>query len=520
MATAKPRFRVKAGRKAWTASTSLGGVPQKPKPQAFDAGQSGRRLKGFTTSTQEINRQIRSYGRTVVARSRYLSQNNPYAAQAKQVYVSALTGSGIKPSSLFADKSVKEELQKAWLEWTDEADADGLTDLYGQQATIAGEMFDTGECFARFRARRPEDGLSVPLQVQLLPSEMLPLDDNRSLPNGNYVKMGVEFNAFGKRVAYWFLRRHPGADHVNYRRDYVGLNVRVPAEEVLHIFDPTGFAGQIRGIPHTLSAIVTAAVLDSYEDAELERKRIAALFCGFVRTQNGDEPADHPFHESVKKAQEAGELHADIGMEPGMFLDLNPGWSVDFAAPADVGGNFEAFQYRYLLRMAAGFGVPYASMTGDLQKTSYGTLRGGLIEFRRRIEAKQHNVMVFQFCRPVWRRWFADAVLAGALSVRPSEFFAAPREYLRVKWQTPKWEWIDPLKDRMAELLAVQAGFKSRSDVIEAEGYDPEETDTRIANDKKREEELGLKFSESQFADAMVAALKADEENGDKTDGA
>ncbi|MEY9404429.1 capsid protein [Bradyrhizobium japonicum] len=42
--------------------------------------------------------------------------------------------------------------------------------------------------------------------------------------------------------------------------------------------------------------------------------------------------------------------------------------------------------------------------------------------------------------------------------------------------------------------LAVDSGFKSRSDVIEAEGYDPEETDERIAADKEREKKLGLDF--------------------------
>jgi hypothetical protein len=69
----------------------------------------------------------------------------------------------------------------------DEADADGLTDFYGLQAMAARAMFEAGECFIRFRSRRPEDGLqearrgaspdrepmSVPLQLQMLSSEHL-----------------------------------------------------------------------------------------------------------------------------------------------------------------------------------------------------------------------------------------------------------------------------------------------------------------------------------------------------------
>ena len=36
-------------------------------------------------------------------------------------------------------------------------------------------VFIAGEVFFRFRPRRLEDGLSVPLQLQMIPSEMLPL---------------------------------------------------------------------------------------------------------------------------------------------------------------------------------------------------------------------------------------------------------------------------------------------------------------------------------------------------------
>ena len=82
------------------------------------------------------------------------------------------------------------------------------------------------------------------------------------------------------------------------------------------------------------------------------------------------------------------------------------------------------------------------------------------------MEQLQHGVFVFQFCRPVYQRWLADAVLAGALAL--PGFAADPRRWWPVKWIPPRWEWIDPLKDRQAEKLAVDAGFKARADVVEA----------------------------------------------------
>ncbi|TIX21533.1 phage portal protein, partial [Mesorhizobium sp.] len=149
------------------------------RPQAFDAGKNQRRMRSVPTSTVAINSLIKQYGRSVLARSRYLGANNPYTIAAKDAFVAALVGTGIKPSSLIKDPAIKAELQLAFFDWTDESDADGLTDFYGQQGVSAAEMFEAGECFARLRARRVEDGLTVPFQLQLLPAEMLDLADNR-----------------------------------------------------------------------------------------------------------------------------------------------------------------------------------------------------------------------------------------------------------------------------------------------------------------------------------------------------
>lgn len=476
------------------------------KIRAFDAGKNTRRLRGITTSTVAINSQIRNYGNTVLARSRYLAANNPYAAAAKETFVSALVGSGIKPSSLVSEPTLKAAIQEAWRDWTDESDADGLTDLYGQQAIVGGEMFEAGECFIRIRPRRPQDGLSVPIQLQILPAEMLDLSDNRDLGNGRRVEMGVEFDAIGRRTAYHFWRQHPGSDQTF--NTAASLKTVVPAEEVLHLYRPIR-AGQIRGIPHTLSGIVVAAIMDCYDDAELERKRTAALFGGFI-TRPAVDNTDHPLEEALAAATADG-VSSGAALEPGALVDLADGEDIKFAAPADVGGSYEAFQYRNLLRMAAGFGVPYAAMTGDLRQTSYGSIRAGLVEFRRRVEAMQHHVMVFQFCRPVWQRWMDQAVLSPEVSLplSLSAYVANKRQFQRAKWITPKWEWIDPLKDRQAEAVAVDNGWKSRSDVIEAEGYDPEETDARIAADKERAAKLGLEFPLQSSASQSATATPA-----------
>jgi lambda family phage portal protein len=448
----------------------------------FEAGLANRRLKGFQPSRAHLNTLIAAAGPDITARARWLIRNNGYAANAIESWAGNVVGAGIKPSSLIKDAVFKEQLQKLWLDWTDEADAEGFTDFYGLQRRAAREVFIAGEVLFRFRPRRPQDGLAVPLQLQMLPSEMLPLNRNEVAPGGNVIRQGIEFDRIGRRVAYHFLRRHPG-DVTD--PGLAGEVVRVPASEVVHVIDPVD-AGQLRGVSRFAAGIVKLFLLDQYDDAELDRKKVAAMHALFITTPAPAEPLD-----AAESRDENDERMLDL--QPGQITMLEPGEEVQTSAPADSGQTYEPFQYRTLLQVSAALGVPYAYLSNDMLKANYSNSRLALLEFRRRIEAYQHAVIVWQLCRQVWARWMDTAVLAGALDL--PEYDDRRREYLGCDWLPPKWDWIDPLKDARAEIEQIEAGLKSRTQALAERGYDSEQVDTQIAADKKREEALGLTFS-------------------------
>ena len=472
----------------------------------LEGAMAKRRLRGWNPPLENINALVASGGPRLLARSRELVVTNGYAANACEAFAANLVGDGIKPSSLVEDGELRDRIQRLWLAWTDEADADGLTDFYGLQAMVAREMFVAGECFVRLRPRRAEDGLRVPLQLQLLQSEMLPFDRTGTAANGNRIRCGIEFDAIGRRVAYHFRRRHPGdsTDH----GDVIPETVRVPAEDVLHVFRPID-AGQLRGLPHVAPAMVRLYLLDQYDDAELDRKKTAAMFAGFITKTAPEEP--------LMGEVEPGEDGTGIAsLEPGTLQVLLPGEDVKFSTPADVGGGYEAFQYRTLLNIAASVGLPYHLVTGDVRQANYSSLRAELVEFRRRASQLQHGVIAFQLCRPVWRRWLEAAVLAGELE--PRDLAGA----LPVQWIPPRWDWVDPLKDIQAQLLAIEAGLLSRRKAVEATGYDIEEIDRENAADRDRAEGLGLAYraspGETQGARATPNPPAAQDDGSGNTD--
>ena len=443
-------------------------------PGGFDATSGQRRLKGFVTSRAHVNALIAASGPEMNARARWLVRNNGYAANAIESWAANTVGDGISPNSSIAQAARKDAVQRLWLAWTDDADAEGLTDFYGLQRRAAREVFMTGEVFLRFRPRRVEDGLVVPLQVQMLPSEILPLAHNAVDGNGNVIRQGIEFDRFGRRIAFHFLRRHPG-DSTD--PGLSGETVRVPASEVLHVIDPIE-AGQLRGVSRFAPAIVKLFLLDQYDDAELDRKKVAAMYAMFVTSPAPDNP--------LAPADEEYEI------APGQVVRLDPGEDVTVSAPADSGSTYEPFQYRTLLQISAALGIPYGYLSNDGAKGNFSNSRLSLIEFRRRVSAWQHSVMVFQMCRPVWARFMDIAVLAGALKLPGYDRRRA--EYLACNWLPTKWDWVDPLKDANAEIAQIEAGLKSRTQAIAERGYDAEQVDAEIARERDRERRLGLDF--------------------------
>ena len=148
--------------------------------------------------------------------------------------------------------------------------------------------------------------------------------------------------------------------------------------------------------------------------------------------------------------------------------------------------------------------MPYAYLSNDMIRANYSNARLALLEFRRRVDAYQHAVVVFQFCRRVWARFVDTAVVAGAIDVPGYE--RRRREILACAWLPPKWDWVDPQKDARAEVEQIAAGLKSRTQALAERGYDAEQVDREIAADQARERRLGLDFSKAAGGTSPVDA--------------
>ena len=147
----------------------------------FEGGLSALTPKTFAASRAHVN--IADPGRRcrdMTARARYPDLQQWLRRQRGRVLGGNASTGNIKPSSGIADAVLMTGCSGCGC-WTDESDAEGLTDFYGQQRRAARELFIAGEVFFRIRPRRPEDGLSC-RRSQMLPAEMLPLEPQPGTP--------------------------------------------------------------------------------------------------------------------------------------------------------------------------------------------------------------------------------------------------------------------------------------------------------------------------------------------------
>src|SRR5262249_38000002 len=106
-------------------------------------------------------------------RARDIVRNFAWARQVIETFTDDCVGWGPRPLVREQTERKREEIQTKWNAWEHVAGADGESFAQVISRVVRSILVD-GEAFVRLRERRPEDGLPVPLQLQVIPSEIVP----------------------------------------------------------------------------------------------------------------------------------------------------------------------------------------------------------------------------------------------------------------------------------------------------------------------------------------------------------
>lgn len=475
----------------------------------YEGGRSTRRRKkSRDNSTGE--RQVARDAATVRATIRDLERNYDLVDGALSTLVRNIIGpNGISieptprvgtPGDKFddIDDDFARSLLNLWREFSKSPEVTRTLNWVQAQELACRSWLRDGEMFAQLveGGAIAKHGSAVPLSIELLEADVVPLDYERIEPN---IQSGIERDAWGAPRAYYVHKTHPGAGAWFNNQDIK----RVPAERFLHVAVRRRLSG-LRGISLFASAIDRLLDIKDYEESERTAARIAARIAAYIKRDvnmegwaaavgDDGQPADRDF------LLEAGAL----------FTDCAPGESIEMVDPKRPNTILEQFRTAMMRAVSRAIGLSYSSLAGDYDGT-YSAQRQELVEAYDGYRMMTQT-FVSRFVQPIWERFVDLAIASGQLKV-PAHI--RRDSVAQASFRGPKMPWIDPLKEANGIRVLARSGVQSLTQAIAERGGRIQDVFEEIARERELAGELGIKFDSDIANDKPTASsAPADEED-------
>lgn len=506
---------------AWSA---LRGSSPAPRKRALEVGAlgyggfggayyAGAALYGGIQSIRSKDEEIRKDAVALRANSRRLANNNPFMRR----YIKAMGGHVIGPNGMTLQSTYQtkagdrrdpyaSKIEKAWALWGQK----GTPTVCGKYSWIGVEkmtlrtMILDGECFLRIVRDRVNP---FSFALQFLDADLLDHTQNWQNSDGSVVVMGVELSKYGRPVAYWFTdpadTRGP-----QYPR---GRKVRIPAEEIIHLFDPER-ANQTRGVPWVAPVMYLISMLGHYWEAEVAAARHESERPGFIKDPNGILDADEDRESQGVPAMSPDAAAARMPSGTGInYMGIPAGLEIDIPDVKHPTTAFAEFSKAMLKGISAGLGISYHSLASDLTEVSFSSIRSGTLEEREYYREIQTLVRETLHER-VFGEWLYMAILSGQIVMPQTATFERFAEHV---FEPRGWDWVDPKSDLEARKGAIEAGLDTRTRVLAERGLNFDDVVAKLAEEKKAIEAAGLDFGPAKPA-AQAPPEPKEEPDGDE----
>ncbi len=454
----------------------------------FDGAKQDRLTGDWISHPVTAEWLIRQHQRILVARSREQAVNNDYAKAFIRMCRQNIVGpKGVTLQAQSRDESGKldtlanQAIEAAWEKWShrDSCDVAGRQSWRQLQASAVVSAVKDGEFMLRKIYGADAGPFGFALQV-LDPQRCHPQFDQYDLPDGRFIRAGIEFNSYGRPIAYHFTVTKESDSFYNY--SYAGQHYhRIPAEEIIHGFLPE-MVGQKRGLPWMATGLFRLKQLAGFENAAVVNARIGASKMGIIQWKEGRGP----------EFDEDEQLNFEMNAEPGEFPVLPEGAELSKWDPQFPSNEFATFNKAMLRGIAAGFGVLYNNLASDLEGVNFSSIRQGTLDEREHWKEMQ-EWLIESLIQPVFEAWLPRALLGGHIAVKGRALKPERIDrYAVVSWQARRWAWIDPRADVDAAIAAKNQLLLSPGQIIRESGRDPSDVWREIAADIAEMQAAGI----------------------------
>ncbi|USZ80533.1 portal protein [Serratia phage MQ-4] len=442
----------------------------------FAAASVDRLSTGWGTNPLTADQIIEKDQRIVVARSREQAANNDYAKSYLRMCRQNIVGpKGVMLQAKSVgndgklDKPANDAIETAWEKWGNRKNADvtGKLSWRAIQASCVNTAAKDGEFMLRLIYGAEAGPWGFSLQV-LDPQRCPVIMKEDRLPSGGFIRQGIEFNRYGRAIAYYF----DSTDETEETYRWGGNNyVRVPAEQIVHGF-LEDMVGQKRGLPWMATSLIRMRHMAGMEQAAVINARAGANKLGFIEREHDADELDIDDEEEII-----------INSEPGEFNILPRGAKVAKFDHQYPNGEYAIFIKSMLRGMASGGGVAYNTLANDLEGVNFSSIRQGALDEREHWKELQ-EWLIECLCQPVFEAWLPRALLSRKITVngrslRPERI----DRYSVVEWQGRRWQWIDPSADVKAAVASKNNMLASAGQIIRESGRDPDSVWIEAARD-------------------------------------
>nr|DAJ69830.1 MAG TPA: portal protein [Caudoviricetes sp.] len=392
----------------------------------------------------------------LMARSRQLYMGNAIAVGAIKKMRTNIIGTGIKLKPKINKKilelsdkeadEIQNRIQIIWEMWANstECDIEKQSNFYQLQSLAFITQMIDGECFVLLPFKKSD---FFELKIKLIDSARCvePYASNVDAKNG------VEINADGEVIAYWFIN-----DKLTLQPKRIQVTGKNGRRNILVLMEKERI-GQRRGVPVLAPVIEMLSQITKFTNAELMNAVVSSMFSVFITSQvNANPVIDLLQKEDSKK----GDKENSFRLSSGMVMQLQPGQDIKFADPGRPNTQFDNFLFSMCKQLGAALEIPVEVLLSNFN-ASYSASKASLEEVWK-MYLMRRSWIVANFCQPIFEEWLDEAVAKGYIKLKG--YFDNPlirKAYQQAEWYGETQSQLDPYKEIKAAELRIATGVST-----------------------------------------------------------
>lgn len=459
------------------------------------AGTDRPGLQLWAPQAQSSNDEQRFERPYLVSRAADLERNDPLAGGAIEEMVLSVVATGLsvlpEPNARILGWTQDQVVEwsedtkqrfNLWAQNSRECDIARKRNFYQATALVYRTVQSRGDAFA-ILPRRKHAGGTWNLKFQLIEGDRC--CNPRGKKDTDRLSQGVEVDpTTGAVEGYHFCSKHPS---LAASADWSFRKAWSPDGQpwVLHLMHESRIDLR-RGYPLLAPVIQQLKQMSQLSESELAASVVTSFLAVIIKKTG---PGPGPL--GARKKDGRGNSFSELG--PAMVAELDPGEDIHNVTPTRPNGAFDPFWRSLMGQVAMRIQIPPEVLLKKFE-SSYTAARAALLQFWKFVTVERENLLVPNWCQPIYEAWLAEAVAIGA--VKAPGFFARPdlrAAYCNASWIGDNAPILDPLKEVLAAEELVDYGFSTHAkQTLRLDGGDFESNHQQLTREFRMRREAGL----------------------------